>query len=43
MVADRLQDMFESRCCDGFVICPSISPGTYSPVGNIGDSWRLEE
>jgi FMN-dependent oxidoreductase (nitrilotriacetate monooxygenase family) len=29
MVADQLQDMFESRCCDGFVICPSISPGTY--------------
>ncbi len=29
MVADRLQDMFESRCCDGFVICPSITPGTY--------------
>jgi alkanesulfonate monooxygenase SsuD/methylene tetrahydromethanopterin reductase-like flavin-dependent oxidoreductase (luciferase family) len=29
MVADRLQDMFESRCCDGFVVCPSISPGTY--------------
>jgi alkanesulfonate monooxygenase SsuD/methylene tetrahydromethanopterin reductase-like flavin-dependent oxidoreductase (luciferase family) len=28
-VADRLQDMFESRCCDGFVICPSITPGTY--------------
>ena len=29
MIADRLQDMFESRCCDGFVICPSITPGTY--------------
>jgi FMN-dependent oxidoreductase (nitrilotriacetate monooxygenase family) len=28
-IADRLQEMFESRCCDGFVICPSISPGTY--------------
>jgi alkanesulfonate monooxygenase SsuD/methylene tetrahydromethanopterin reductase-like flavin-dependent oxidoreductase (luciferase family) len=28
-VADRLQDMFESLCCDGFVICPSITPGTY--------------
>ena len=28
-VADQLQDMFELRCCDGFVICPSISPGTY--------------
>ncbi len=29
-VADRLQDMFEAWCCDGFVICPSISPGTYT-------------
>jgi len=28
-IADQLQDMFESRCCDGFVICPSITPGTY--------------
>jgi FMN-dependent oxidoreductase (nitrilotriacetate monooxygenase family) len=28
-VADQLQDMFEARCCDGFVICPSISPGSY--------------
>jgi alkanesulfonate monooxygenase SsuD/methylene tetrahydromethanopterin reductase-like flavin-dependent oxidoreductase (luciferase family) len=29
MVADRMQDMFESRCCDGFVVCPSVTPGTY--------------
>jgi FMN-dependent oxidoreductase (nitrilotriacetate monooxygenase family) len=29
MVADRLQDMFESECCDGFMVCPSLSPGTY--------------
>lgn len=29
MVADRMQDMFESHCCDGFVVCPSITPGTY--------------
>lgn len=29
MIADRMQDMFESECCDGFVVCPSISPGTY--------------
>jgi alkanesulfonate monooxygenase SsuD/methylene tetrahydromethanopterin reductase-like flavin-dependent oxidoreductase (luciferase family) len=28
-VADQLQDMFESHCCDGFVVCPSITPGTY--------------
>jgi len=30
MVADRLQDLFESQCCDGFVICPSVSPGGYT-------------
>ncbi len=29
MIADRMQDMFESHCCDGFVVCPSITPGTY--------------
>ena len=28
-IADRLQDIFEPRCCDGFVICPSITPWTY--------------
>ena len=28
-IAGQLQDMFESHCCDGFVICPSIAPGTY--------------
>jgi FMN-dependent oxidoreductase (nitrilotriacetate monooxygenase family) len=28
-IADQLQDMFESHRCDGFVICPSVSPGTY--------------
>jgi alkanesulfonate monooxygenase SsuD/methylene tetrahydromethanopterin reductase-like flavin-dependent oxidoreductase (luciferase family) len=28
-IADQLQDTFESLCCDGFVICPSITPGTY--------------
>ena len=27
MVADRMQDMFESRCCDGFVFCPAVTPG----------------
>ncbi|MDW6023824.1 LLM class flavin-dependent oxidoreductase [Mesorhizobium sp. BAC0120] len=29
MIADHLQDFFEAECCDGFMICPSISPGTY--------------
>jgi alkanesulfonate monooxygenase SsuD/methylene tetrahydromethanopterin reductase-like flavin-dependent oxidoreductase (luciferase family) len=30
MVADRLADMFESHCCDGFVVCPSVTPGGYA-------------
>jgi alkanesulfonate monooxygenase SsuD/methylene tetrahydromethanopterin reductase-like flavin-dependent oxidoreductase (luciferase family) len=29
MVADRLQDLFESRCCDGFILCPSLTPLGY--------------
>ena len=29
-VADHLQDLFESECCDGFVVCPAISPGGYT-------------
>ncbi|TPI59299.1 LLM class flavin-dependent oxidoreductase [Mesorhizobium sp. B3-1-7] len=28
-IADHLQDFFEAECCDGFMICPSVSPGTY--------------
>ena len=28
-IADHLQDLFESGCCDGFVLCPAISPGMY--------------
>ncbi|MGX7874562.1 LLM class flavin-dependent oxidoreductase [Mesorhizobium sp. ORM6] len=28
MIADRLQDLFEAECCDGFMLCPSLSPGT---------------
>ena len=26
MIADRLQDLFESECCDGFILCPSLTP-----------------
>lgn len=29
MVADRLQDLFESECCDGFILCPSLSSVGY--------------
>ena len=29
MIADQLQDLFESECCDGFMLCPSLSPSTY--------------
>jgi len=28
-VADRLEDMFTSRCCDGFVITPLIAPTSH--------------
>jgi len=26
MIADTMQDMFESESCDGFVLTPTISP-----------------
>jgi FMN-dependent oxidoreductase (nitrilotriacetate monooxygenase family) len=29
MIADRLQDLFESGCCDGFMLCPSLTPSGY--------------
>jgi len=29
MIADELQDLFESECCDGFMVCPSLSPSSY--------------
>lgn len=29
MVADQMQDLFESGCCDGFILCPSLSPAGY--------------
>ena len=29
MIADRLQDLFESDCCDGFILCPSLTPSAY--------------
>jgi FMN-dependent oxidoreductase (nitrilotriacetate monooxygenase family) len=29
MVADRMQDLFETECCDGFILCPSLSPAGY--------------
>jgi FMN-dependent oxidoreductase (nitrilotriacetate monooxygenase family) len=35
MVADRLQDMFESHCCDGFVVCPAVTPGGYTQFVNM--------
>lgn len=28
-VADHLQDLFESACCDGFMLCPSLTPSGY--------------
>ncbi|MBS7533908.1 LLM class flavin-dependent oxidoreductase [Ancylobacter sonchi] len=29
MIADHMQDLFESEACDGFVIVPSLTPGGY--------------
>ena len=29
MVADRMQDLFDTECCDGFILCPSLSPAGY--------------
>jgi len=26
MIADKLQDLFETECCDGFMLCPSSVP-----------------
>jgi FMN-dependent oxidoreductase (nitrilotriacetate monooxygenase family) len=28
-IADRMQELFEAECCDGFVVCPSVTPGSY--------------
>jgi FMN-dependent oxidoreductase (nitrilotriacetate monooxygenase family) len=28
-VADQLQDLFESRACDGFILTPTLMPGMY--------------
>jgi alkanesulfonate monooxygenase SsuD/methylene tetrahydromethanopterin reductase-like flavin-dependent oxidoreductase (luciferase family) len=29
MIADRMQELFGSACCDGFILCPSLSPSGY--------------
>lgn len=29
MIADYMQDLFEAGSCDGFVVCPAMSPGMY--------------
>ena len=29
MIADHMQDLFEDGCCDGFVVCPAMTPGMY--------------
>lgn len=30
MIADHIQDLFEAEACDGFIVCPSITPGSYA-------------
>lgn len=32
MIADRMQDLFDSECCDGFILCPSLSPAGYEEL-----------
>ena len=29
-VADVLEDWFTDGCCDGFMLCPSLSPGGFA-------------
>jgi alkanesulfonate monooxygenase SsuD/methylene tetrahydromethanopterin reductase-like flavin-dependent oxidoreductase (luciferase family) len=29
MIADHMQDMFESQACDGFIVTPKLSPSSY--------------
>jgi alkanesulfonate monooxygenase SsuD/methylene tetrahydromethanopterin reductase-like flavin-dependent oxidoreductase (luciferase family) len=29
MIADHMQDLFESGACDGFIVCPSLTPSSY--------------
>jgi FMN-dependent oxidoreductase (nitrilotriacetate monooxygenase family) len=31
-IADQLEDMFNSRVCDGFIISPSVFPGTFEQI-----------
>lgn len=28
-MADQLQDLFESQACDGFILTPTVFPGTW--------------
>jgi alkanesulfonate monooxygenase SsuD/methylene tetrahydromethanopterin reductase-like flavin-dependent oxidoreductase (luciferase family) len=35
MIADTMQDLFESGGCDGFVISPTISPGMFEEFGRM--------
>ncbi len=32
-VADHMQDLFESGCCDGFVIAPTVFPQIFEQIG----------
>ena len=34
-IADQMQDWFESRACDGFVLWPTISPGMFEDFGRM--------
>jgi FMN-dependent oxidoreductase (nitrilotriacetate monooxygenase family) len=32
-IADRLEDLFQSRACDGFVVSPAVYPGMFEQFG----------
>jgi FMN-dependent oxidoreductase (nitrilotriacetate monooxygenase family) len=29
MIADHIHEYFEAEACDGFIVCPSVTPGSY--------------
>jgi alkanesulfonate monooxygenase SsuD/methylene tetrahydromethanopterin reductase-like flavin-dependent oxidoreductase (luciferase family) len=35
MIADTMQDLFESGGCDGFVVSPTIFPGMFEDFGRM--------
>ncbi len=34
-IADQMQDVFEARGCDGFIVWPTVSPGMFEEFGRL--------